>query len=372
MKKIVSLFASVLLGIGAVLSVPIFTTAENTESEYTYTVQDLRNLQDFLLARPTEEDLAGKPYDIDGDGVWSVFDLCLMRKELLNQPNDTSDILVAYFSRTGNTEKIADYIIDITGADSYLIEAAVPYTDEDIQYTNSSCRANQEQNDKSVRPEISGLIDNIETYDVIFLGYPIWWGEEPRIIDTFLESYDFSDKTIIPFCTSGSSGISVSENNIKNLGVEIGDQLSGKRFSASSTYDDVAEWIDSLPLPENKEETKLKIEVNGYTLTATLADNAAAQALAELIKDEPMILDLNEYGSFEKVGALPQSLPKYDERITTEPGDIMLYVGNQITIFYGSNTWSYTRLGKIDNVTQLELEEIFGDGNVTVTLSLAN
>lgn len=372
MKKIVSLFASVLLGIGAVISVPMFTTAENTESEYTYTAEDLRNLQDFLLARPTEDDLTGKPYDLDDDGVWSVFDLCLMRKELLNQPNETSDILVAYFSRTGNTEKIADHIIDITSADSYVIEAAVPYTDEDIQYTNSSCRANQEQNDKSVRPEISGSIDNIEAYDVIFLGYPIWWGEEPRIIDTFLESYDFSDKTIIPFCTSGSSGISVSENNIKNLRIEIGGQLSGKRFATSSTYDDVAEWINSLPLHENKEETKMNIEVNGHTLTATLADNEAAKSLAELLKDEPMVLNLNEYGSFEKVGALPQSLPKNDERITTEPGDIMLYVGNQITIFYGSNTWSYTRLGKIDNASQTELKEIFGDGNVTVTLSLAN
>ena len=117
---------------------------------------------------------------------------------------------------------------------------------------------------------------------------------------------------------------------------------------------------------------KMNIEVNEHTLTATLADNEAAKALSELLKDEPMVLDLNEYGSFEKVGTLPQSLPKNDERITTEPGDIMLYVGNQITFFYGSNTWSYTRLGKIDNVTQAELKEIFGDGNVTVTLSIAN
>ena len=85
-----------------------------------------------------------------------------------------------------------------------------------------------------------------------------------------------------------------------------------------------------------------------------------------------MELTLNEYGSFEKVGALPQSLPKDDERITTEPGDIMLYLGNQITIFYGTNTWSYTRLGRIDNVTQAELKEILGSGNVTVTLSLMN
>lgn len=123
-------------------------------------------------------------------------------------------------------------------------------------------------------------------------------------------------------------------------------------------------------IPEN--ETKLQIEVNGHTLTATLADNDSAKALAELMKDEPLTLELREYGSFEKVGPLPQSLPANDESLTTEPGDIMLYVGNQITIFYGSNTWSYTRLGKIDNVTQSELKDIFGEGDVTVVLSFVN
>ena len=120
-----------------------------------------------------------------------------------------------------------------------------------------------------------------------------------------------------------------------------------------------------------QEESKLKIEVNGHTLTAILENNASAKALAELMKDEPMVLKLNEYGNFEKVGALPQSLPKDDERITTESGDIMLYQGNQITIFYGSNTWSYTRLGKIENITHEELKEIFVKNDVTVTISVA-
>lgn len=370
MKKIVSFFAAALLGISVIISIPVFTSAETTNSEYSYTIQDLRNLQDFLVTRPTEENLTGKPYDLNGDGVWNVFDLCLMKNTVLNRQEDTSDILVAYFSQTGNTEKIANHIIDITNADSYVIEAAIPYTDEDIQYTNASCRANQEQNDKSARPEIASPIESIEAYDIIFLGYPIWWGEEPRIIDTFLESYDFSDKTVIPFCTSGSSGIGTSERNIGNL-VAIGSQFGGRRFSANSDRETVDEWLKSLPLSEKKEETKLKIEVNGYTMTATLADNPSAQALAELIKNEPMILELNEYGSFEKVGALPQSLPKDDERITTESGDIMLYQGNQMTIFYDSNTWSYTKLGKIDNITQAELKKILGKGNVTVTLSLS-
>lgn len=223
----------------------IATGAEETaavDEKITYTIQDVKNLQDFLLTRPTEENLEGKPYDLNGDNRWDVFDLCLMKRELLNQMNTQNDTIVVYFSRTGNTEKIADYIIDFTNADSYVIEAAIPYTDEDIQYTNASCRANQEQDDKSARPEIAEPIESIASYDIVYLGYPIWWGEEPRIIDTFLESYDFSDKIVIPFCTSGSSGIGTSENNIRNL-VTIGNQLEGKRFAASASKESVEAWL---------------------------------------------------------------------------------------------------------------------------------
>ena len=174
-------------------------------------------------------------------------------KETEKQDNVStrSDTLVIYFSRTGNTEKIAEYLIELTDADSYMIEAAVPYTDADIKYQDDNCRVNKEQNDKAVRPEIANPIESIDSYDTIFLGYPIWWGQEPRIIDTFLESFDFSDKTVIPFCTSGSSGIATSEKNIADL-VPIGNQLEGKRFPASATKDDVKKWVDTLPLVDYK------------------------------------------------------------------------------------------------------------------------
>ena len=335
-----------------------------------FTIQDMNNLQDFLLARPIKKDLSNKNYDLDGDGKWSVFDLCLMRQEVTTTHEQDSDILVSYFSRTGTTEVIADYIIDITGADVFEIEALVPYTDEDIQYSNSSCRANQEQNDKSVRPEIADTLENIEQYDTIFLGYPIWWGEEPRIIDTFLESYDFSGATVIPFCTSHSSGMSTSENNIRNLDVEYGALLSGKRFSADSTQNDVAGWLDTLPISEKENETKMNIEVNGHLLTATLEDNSSAKAFAELIKSEPLTINMDDYANFEKVGKLPKNLPRNDEQIRTEAGDIILYQGNQITIYYDENTWNFTRIGKIDNITQSELKEILGTGSVSVTFSI--
>lgn len=244
MKKLISFFVSGIMAVTATMTGGIVTDADETVTQsVSYTIQDVKNLQDFLLCRPTEENLSGKPYDLNGDDRWDVFDLCLMKREILKQMEDQNDTLVVYFSRTGNTEKIAEYLIDITHADSYVIEAKIPYTDDDIAYTNSSCRANKEQNDKTVRPEIADPIESIDSYNVIYLGYPIWWGEEPRIIDTFLESYDFSDKIVVPFCTSASSGNTTSEKNIANL-VPIGNQLEGKRFSASASKESVETWLN--------------------------------------------------------------------------------------------------------------------------------
>ncbi|MCD8131839.1 MAG: flavodoxin [Lachnospiraceae bacterium] len=139
-----------------------------------------------------------------------------------------SNILVAYFSCTGTTEQIARWIIDETGADSYEIVPEGPYTEEDLAYYTGG-RADQEQADLYARPAISGSVENIEQYDVIFLGYPIWHGQAPRIISTFLESYDLSDVTIIPFCTSHSSGIGSSDpdhirENLDLFGFELTDE----------------------------------------------------------------------------------------------------------------------------------------------------
>ena len=112
------------------------------------------------------------------------------------------------------------------------------------------------------------------------------------------------------------------------------------------------------------------IDVNGNKLTASLADSTAAKELAEKLKAGSVTVTLNEYGGFEKVGDLPWSLTKSDKQVSTEPGDIMLYQGDQMTIFYNSNSWSYTKLGSIENTTQEELESLFGEGDITVTLSL--
>lgn len=156
-------------------------------------------------------------------------------------------VLVAYFSATGNTEGIAQHLQSILNADLYEIVPEVPYTDEDLNYSNDSCRANQEQNDPAARPAITGTLENPEDYDVVFLGYPIWWGQAPKVIYTFLESYDFGDATIVPFCTSGSSGIGSSAEGLQEL-TENAQWLDGQRFSSGASQDEVAQWVDSLGL----------------------------------------------------------------------------------------------------------------------------
>ena len=154
-------------------------------------------------------------------------------------------VLVVYFSMTGTTRGIAEKIAAITGADIYEIKAAQEYTSDDLNYNDSETRATVEQKDPTVRPEIGSDPISLDGYTTVYIGYPIWWGEEPRIMDTFVESYDFEGKTVIPFCTSGSSGIGNSGEHLKeNAG--SGNWLEGQRFSGSTTEDELRGWIEGL------------------------------------------------------------------------------------------------------------------------------
>ena len=129
-------------------------------------------------------------------------------------------------------------------ADLYEIVPAEPYSDDDLKWQDDNSRATKEQNDPSVRPAISGEIIDLSGYDTVYLGYPIWWGQEPRIMDAFVENCDFTGKTVIPFCTSGSSDIGSSDDTLALL-AKSGDWKEGKRFSGSSTDEELQEFIDS-------------------------------------------------------------------------------------------------------------------------------
>ena len=179
------------------------------------------------------------------------------------EPSEKS-VLIAYFSCTGTTKKAAEYAADLLGADLYEIKAAEPYTEADLNYRDSTSRTSLEQKDAFVRPAISpsGLTGqetkcsadlSLSEYDVIFLGYPIWNGQAPRIINTFLESYDLSGKAVVPFCTSASSGIGLSAENLKGSCSDSAVWYDGIRFGSAVSADDMAEWIHELDLPGRQE-----------------------------------------------------------------------------------------------------------------------
>lgn len=162
-------------------------------------------------------------------------------------PAEGGKALVAYFSATGNTKGIAEQIAGLTGGDLYEIIPAEPYTDEDLDYSDSQSRTSLEMDDPDARPEISSEAISISEYAVLYLGYPIWHGQAPRILSTFAESYDFDGLTIIPFCTSGGSGIGSSAEVLAEQ-AGSGSWLDGERFSAGAARETLADWIDGLAL----------------------------------------------------------------------------------------------------------------------------
>ncbi len=282
-------------------------------------------------------------------------------------------ILVAYFSATGSTRGVAEHIADIVGADLFEIVPEEPYTGADLDYRDASSRASREQDDPAARPAIHGEVEDMGQYGVVFLGYPIWHGQAPKIISTFLEGCDLSGKTVIPFCTSGGSGIDGSEGALNALAPQA-RWRSGERFGAGASREAVKDWVDSLELgttgPMEGEDGMLNIAVNKTVLTAALADNSSARALAELLADGPLSVEMRDYNRMEKVGPLGADLPANDEWIDAQAGDLILYQGNQLVIYYGANSWSLTRLGRIEGVGAGELRDILGGGDVRVTLSM--
>ena len=223
--------------------------------------------------------------------------------------------LVAYFSATNTTRPLAEYTADILNADIYEIVPEIPYTDADLAYYTNG-RADREQNDSTARPAISGSVENMADYDVIFLGYPIWHGQPPRIISTFLESYDFAEKTIVPFCTSHSS--EYSDSGIKSLAPGA-NWITGRRFAGGTNRSTMEEWINGLELlkpavPDANQaafnfETKsvtlnsgYEMPINGmgtYSLHGETCVNSVKSALSSGVR---LIDTASAYGNEAEVG----------------------------------------------------------------------
>ena len=156
--------------------------------------------------------------------------------------------LVAYFSASGVTRKAAEALADALGADLYEIRPQVPYTKADLNWQDKKSRSSLEMSDKSSRPAIADKDANIDAYDVVFVGFPIWWYVAPTIINTFLESYNFAGKTIVPFATSGSSGIGKTVANLKGSVDASTVITAGKMLNGRQAKESLAFWADSLGL----------------------------------------------------------------------------------------------------------------------------
>ena len=158
-------------------------------------------------------------------------------------------VLVVYYSASGNTETAANYIAQATGGDIFEITPAEPYTSDDLNWTDENSRVSREHEDESLRDvELTTTeVENWDSYDTVFIGYPIWWGIAAWPVDGFVEANDFSGKTVIPFCTSSSSGLGQSGELLAQL-AGTGDWQEGQRFRSSASQEDINEWVDSLGL----------------------------------------------------------------------------------------------------------------------------
>ena len=160
---------------------------------------------------------------------------------------DLGNVLVVYYSATGNTERVANSIAEATGGDLFEIEPTEPYTDDDLNWNDESSRVSREYEDESLRdvPLMNTTVDGWDDYDTVFIGYPIWWGIAAWPVDGFVEANDFSDKTVIPFATSASSGMGQSGELLADL-AGTGDWQDGMRFSSGAGDDEVQEWVETL------------------------------------------------------------------------------------------------------------------------------
>ena len=154
-------------------------------------------------------------------------------------------VLVAYFSASGVTAKVAENLSKAIDADLYEIVPETPYSTADLNWMDSKSRSSVEMKDRSSRPAIGNTVENMDQYDTVFVGFPIWWYREPSIIDTFMEAYDFTGKTVIPFATSGGSGLGDSYKNLQALapGAKV---INGEKFAVSVSGERLKEWVDGI------------------------------------------------------------------------------------------------------------------------------
>ena len=283
------------------------------------------------------------------------------------QEKSGSKTLVVYFSVTGNTKPLAENVAKLLDADLYELVPEDPYTDADIAYYTNS-RADKENEDPDARPAIAGTLPDVSGYDTVVLAHPIWYGQAPKILYTFLDQVDLSGKTVTTFCTSASSPLGTSAANLQKLEPDA-VWLASRRFPAGAGEENLKAWLTEIGL-YGKKDTQMTMTIDGKEVQVAWEKNDAVQALMDTVAKNPITVKATRYGGFEQVGSLGTSITRADAQTTTAPGDIVLYQGNQIVVFFGSNSWSYTRLGKLTGYQKDEIKNMLDKNAVTIELRM--
>ncbi len=296
--------------------------------------------------------------------------------------NSTGKTLVVYYSYTGNCRTIVNTLTSQLTADVLEIQPA----DKTQRYeANGYAIGTQLLNaikanpgSASSYPAIDPVSTSLDDYDNIIIVTPLWWSQMAAIMQTYLfQNADaMSGKHVAMIVSSSSSGISGVVADAKRLLPDVewmGDALHIRDSNRSRASSLIADWLSTLDLQTASAQV-MNITIDGKTVSATLADNSSAKALYEALLQGPITYEAHDYGDFEKVGDLGQSFPRNDESITTRPGDIILYQGSSLCIYYDTNSWNFTRIGRIEGMTQDEIKDFVraGEGNVSITLSLGN
>lgn len=313
---------------------------------------------------------------------------CSKESEMNAQTPSVSEVgktLVVYYSYTNNCHEIVQTLTSQIDADVMRIESS----DKTQKYeANNYAIGTQLLNAIKANPNSADsypaidpvTITDLTPYENIIIVTPLWWSQMAAIMQTYLFNYSSQMVgkhvgLIVSSYSSGISGVVVdTERLVKNV-TWTGDALwiNNRTHSQRSTL--IAEWLAKQNFATNNTTIdKMYITIDGATtLTATLVDNSSTCALVEALKQGDITYEAHDYGNFEKVGPLGQSFPTNDEEIDTEPGDIILYQGSNLCLYYDTNSWNFTRIGKIEGMTQTQLKQALkaGQGNITVTLSLS-
>ena len=309
---------------------------------------------------------------------------CGMSSGVAHAESSLGKTLIVYYSFTGNCEAIVNTLAEQITADQLEIEPAekgLDYAANNYALGSALISAiRQNPNDASSYPAIDPVEISLDDYQNIIIVTPLWWSNMAAIMQSYLFQYgsQMAGKTVGLIVSSYSSGISSVVADAQRLLPSVtwaGDALWINNSNHSRRATLIENWLPTQNFQTSSEMAqKLYITIRGMTKSATLVSNSSTEALIAQLQQGDITYQAHDYGDFEKVGPLGCTFPQNNEQITTEPGDLILYQGNNLCIYYDTNSWNFTRIGKIDNATQEEIKSFVnaGGGDVTVKLSLTD